>query len=941
MTELNHGTIVSDDHAKDNLVKPAEINSLPSTLASKTNLQALTPTLEKLPLGCIIYDNDDKILFINSVTETLFGFTKEEVLGKDFFGLYSSSNLKEYDQQIKIQIRNGKTATNQIEEFKKKNGDPIITKWHKSPFENENGEFSGTINLVEDVTATIHNERLQSGQRKILEMIASGKSLSEVLHTLVVFIEKESQRVMGSVLILGKDGKTLYNAAAPSLPPDYNALTNGLEVGPLNGSCGSAVYDKKIIIVEDTSKDIHWNKYKDIAEAFGLRACTSIPIYGSDGQVLGTFGFYYKTPTRPNDYEMELINLSSSLAGIAIQKNMTESTLEQTREIYKLITNNINDVIAILDTSGKLQFASPSIYSVLGYKPEILIGSKLIHLLHPHDVNKYDEILKKVNNGEEVPIILRTLHSNGNYRWIEGWGKLVNNENSKYILTVTRDITEKKKSEDALKESERQLNEAQRLTALGSFDYDLKTNTAKWSEEEFRIFGFVPDEVKPSYQLFLSRIIGEDRRVVENAIEKSIINKEPIDLEFRIRQKNGKVIPVYMKAKVIGDRNGKVLKLIGINQDITSQKESKEALRLSEEKFKTAFEHANIGIAILSLDGYFMKSNRALSSFLGYSEDELQQRNIYSVTHPSYIDETKKSFQEMLERHKESYEGEKKYIHKDGHEIWGQLDTSILFDNTNHPLYYICIIQDINERKIHENKQWLLTEDLMRQNEGLYQFSYITSHNLRAPIATILGLLNVLDLNPNDPDKYLIIENLRKAAVNLDNIITDLNSVINYQKGIDEYRQEIVFEDILKVIKKNLETPLKKAGAKIETDFKDAPSVYSILSYVNSILFNLIENAIKFRSPKRPLEIRIESSLSYDYIILSVCDNGLGIDLKTQGDKVFGLYKRFHSHIEGRGLGLHLVKTQVKALGGKIEVESTVDKGSCFKIFFQRNKELS
>jgi len=941
MKELNNGTIVSDDVAKDILVKPAEINSLPSSISSKTNLNSLTPTLEKLPLGCIIYNNDNKILFINSVTENLFGFSKEEVLGKDFFGIYSSINLKAYDQEIKKHIQNGKTATNQIEEFKKKNGDQIITKWHKSPFENENGEFSGTINLVEDITSTVRNERLQSGQKKILEMIASGKSLSEVLHTLVLFIEKESQRVMGSILVLGKDGKTLLNAAAPSLPPEYNALTNGLEVGPLNGSCGAAVHDQKIIIVENTSTDIHWRKYKDIAEGFGLRACTSIPIYGSERQILGTFGFYYKTPTKPNDYELELINVSSALAGIAIQKSMTESTLEQTREIYKLITNNINDIIGILDTSGKLQFVSPSISTVLGYKPETLIGSKLIHLLHPYDVNKYDEILKKVNDGEEATIVLRALHSDGNYRWIEGWGKLVNNENSKFILIVTRDITEKKKSEDALKESERQLNEAQRLTSLGSFDYDLKANTARWSEEEYRIFGFVPDEVKPSYQLFLSRIIGEERDEVVSAIEKAITKKEPIDLEFRIRQKNDKVIPVFMKAKVIGDRNGKVLKLIGINQDITSQKESKEALRLSEEKFKTAFEHANIGIAILSLDGYFMKSNRALSSFLGYSEDELHQRNLYSVTHPSYIEETKINFQEMLDRKKESFEGEKKYIHKDGHEVWGQLDSSILLDNNNLPLYFICIIQDINERKIHENKQWLLTEDLMRQNEGLYQFSYITSHNLRAPIATILGLLNVLDLNPNDPDKYLIIENLRKAAVNLDNIITDLNSVINYQKGIDEYRQEIVFEDLIKVIKKNLERPLQKSGAKIEINFKDAPSVYSILSYVNSILFNLIENAIKFRSPKRPLEIKIESSLSYDYIILSVCDNGLGIDLKTQGDKVFGLYKRFHTHIEGRGLGLHLVKTQVKALGGKIEVESTVDKGTCFKIFFQRNKELS
>jgi signal transduction histidine kinase len=173
------------------------------------------------------------------------------------------------------------------------------------------------------------------------------------------------------------------------------------------------------------------------------------------------------------------------------------------------------------------------------------------------------------------------------------------------------------------------------------------------------------------------------------------------------------------------------------------------------------------------------------------------------------------------------------------------------------------------------------------------------------------------------------------AATNLDRVVKDLNQMIAYKKGIDENKQEIQFEDVVKIIRKNLEKQIQTSEAIIITDFTKAPSIYSVFNYVLSIFTNLIENALKYRSLKRSPVIKLESHSESGFTCVKICDNGLGINLEMQKEKIFGLYKRFHTHVEGKGIGLHLVKTQLESLGGKIDVVSKPDSGTCFILFFK------
>jgi len=224
-------------------------------------------------------------------------------------------------------------------------------------------------------------------------------------------------------------------------------------------------------------------------------------------------------------------------------------------------------------------------------------------------------------------------------------------------------------------------------------------------------------------------------------------------------------------------------------------------------------------------------------------------------------------------------------------------------------------------------------QQLVIQNNDLQQFSYTVSHNLRGPVASILGLINIHRLADSEEERKSILGLLEGSALSLENVISDLNKIIDIRFDKFSSWENVSLESELSLIRLSLHSFLEKNAATVETNFQ-VQQVKSIKSYVNSILYNFISNALQYRSPLRKPLIRISSFITDDYVVLEVTDNGLGIDLTRFREDIFKLYKRFHVSIPGgRGLGLYLVKQQVEKLNGKIEVESKPDVGTAFRVY--------
>ncbi len=247
--------------------------------------------------------------------------------------------------------------------------------------------------------------------------------------------------------------------------------------------------------------------------------------------------------------------------------------------------------------------------------------------------------------------------------------------------------------------------------------------------------------------------------------------------------------------------------------------------------------------------------------------------------------------------------------------------------------YYTVILRDVTIRVEAEKQEKNLNQELIRQNEQLQQFLYITSHNLRGPVATLLGLVALVDRGEGLSDYNLgMVESMDKTVKKLDMVIRDLNTMLEYKKELNAARENVSLPGLAEEMALLLARFTTEAGATIETDFAQVKEVFTVRSYLHSIFYNLLSNAIKYRNPDRLLSVCIRSYQDHGCVCISFSDNGLGMDLDRYRERLFGLYKRFHLHVEGKGLGLHLVKTQVEALNGSIGVESQEGVGATFTV---------
>lgn len=229
------------------------------------------------------------------------------------------------------------------------------------------------------------------------------------------------------------------------------------------------------------------------------------------------------------------------------------------------------------------------------------------------------------------------------------------------------------------------------------------------------------------------------------------------------------------------------------------------------------------------------------------------------------------------------------------------------------------------------------THELLEYNQQLEQFAFIASHNLRAPVASLLGLGELLEVQKlSEADRLQVSHNMIQSARELDRVVRDLSTILEIRKSSHELLSVVNLEEEISLIRVNLERELTETAAVLETDFSAQPQIKTVRPLMDSILMNLISNAIKYRHPDRPPVIRLRSERRDGELCLSVSDNGLGMDLDTYGDKLFTLYGRFHSHVDGKGLGLYLVKTHVQAMGGRIEVQSQPGEGTRFCVFFKQ-----
>ena len=287
-----------------------------------------------------------------------------------------------------------------------------------------------------------------------MTLIAGGNPLPAVLSAIVQAVEAEDPTILCSILLLDDEGRHLLLGAAPQLPDFYNQAIHGVEIGPAVGSCGTAAFQGRRVIVEDIQADPLWDGFKDLAAQAGVAACWSQPIVGAGGAVVGTFAIYHRRVCVPNDEDIAFIEAAAELAAIAIDRQRSEETLaasearavraaEVARETARDLTTFFDvslDMLCIRDMEGRFVKLGRAWETVLGYPIAALEGTLLLPLIHPDDVTQTQDLMGQADrDGEILGFVNRYRHRDGHYRQLEWRAR----RSGDLVFAVARDVTER------------------------------------------------------------------------------------------------------------------------------------------------------------------------------------------------------------------------------------------------------------------------------------------------------------------------------------------------------------------------------------------------------------------------------------------------------------------------------------------------------------------
>jgi PAS domain S-box-containing protein len=264
-----------------------------------------------------------------------------------------------------------------------------------------------------------------------------------------------------------------------------------------------------------------------------------------------------------------------------------------------------------------------------------------------------------------------------------------------------------------------------------------------------------------------------------------------------------------------------------------------------------------------------------------------------------------------------------------------QWEFSLLADENGDPKEILCIGHDITPQVLKQEELQALVDITSQQNKRLVNFTYIISHNIRSHVANIIGIIN-LNSDGDEEEKKMSWELIQSSTNSLDATIQNLNEVISIQSKTNLPLSNIVIKQEVIRISESIEILLLEANTHI--DYQLGPDEYVLTNsaYFESILLNLLTNAVKYKSTVRDLEITISTEETENYKVLIFKDNGSGIDLARYKDELFGMYKTFHGNTDAKGLGLFIIRAQIEAMKGRIEAESELGLSTTFKIYFRR-----
>jgi len=671
----------------------------------------------------------------------------------------------------------------------------------------------------------------------------------------------------------------------------------------------------------------------------------------------------------------KIIGFQGTLQDITDRKN-AEKALRISEERFSLAMKASNDGLFDWNLETNEIYYSPGWKKMLGYEDHELPNDFSIWESHtePGDAKRSWEmqqklILKQIDRFE---LEFKMKHKEGHWVDILSRAEAIFNNSGKAIRIVGThvDITTQKMAEHDLKKGKSLLSEAEILTGLGSWEWDIANEIAHWSDGLFNIFKRNPKEGAPNWKQHAAFYVEEDFIQYSKIVGECLKNGTPYEFELRAICSDGEIRYCIARGRAERNKEQVIDRMWGTLQDITEQKLAEKKIRESEAKFRAYIERAPVAVFVTNLEGQFLEINPAITNLLDYDVATLKKMSIQNIV----SEDDRDAIQQALENLRQSgySEGEFQLKRIDGTSVWVLLNINLIEGSialgystniTERRLAELALVknkvrlqealevsnrarqsllsvledQRAAEREIQklnaelEQRVIQRTAQLEEVNRELESFSYSVSHDLRAPLRHISGFADMLANDTNDQlsekaQHYLhtINDSARKMGVLIDDLLSFSRT------GRTEMRKtSIGMNQVVKDAIKQVEISTKDRN--IEWEIANLPAAYGDYNLLLLVWINLVDNAVKYTRKREKAIIQIDCHKEKDEYIFRICDNGAGFDMKY-AQKLFGVFQRLHSsnEFEGTGIGLANVRRIILRHGGRSWAEAEPDKGATF-----------
>jgi len=617
------------------------------------------------------------------------------------------------------------------------------------------------------------------------------------------------------------------------------------------------------------------------------------------------------------------------------ERKQTQEKLRVSEEKFSKAFHSSPDSVTLSELeSGYLIEVNNGFQNIFGYSREEALGHTTLELglyQKNSDRDTLLQILREQGNVHNLELIGR--HKSGAELTALLSAELIEIDEKKHLITITRDITQSKRTENALKDSQRRLSTALRATKVGAWEWNINTNTTFWSEENYRLMGLVPGSIESTYENWAKCVHPDDLSAAETKVTEAIDQKGELNIEFRVVWSDGSIHWINDIGNLIYDELGNPIGMYGIQMDITDRKQIQQDLETNRQRLAFLLSKSPAVIYSAKADGDFGATfiSENVTKQLGYSPEEFINNPAFWIDniHPEDVSRINSEIDHLFEAGFHSYEY--RFRHANGHYLWMQDEMTLVYDEYKNPLEIIGSWVDITDRKLAETEREKLIAELTTKNAELEQFTYTVSHDLKSPLVTITGFLGYLEqdtLSGNferlKKDKQRISEAVQKMQ-RLLNEVLELSRIGRMMNS----PEMISFNDMVTEALEIVHGRLQQKGVQIHIQ-PDLPVVYGDRPRLIEVTQNLIDNAAKYMGGQTNPQIEIgQRGEENGKPVLFVKDNGMGIELEHH-ERVFGLFNKLDARSEGTGVGLALVKRIIEFHGGRIWVESEAGKGSTF-----------